>query len=152
MNDFCPARLHILTIETAQSSRNIVLDSSCYTIGRSPKNKIKILEGEVSWYHANIIREKGTKTQKWQYRIYDGSINGKKSTNSLIINNKYCSSHLLRSKDSICLGTNVKIIYYLLSRRAFQFLHQLENKSKLKPASLGVQTINYKKTVPVLRM
>lgn len=134
---------HILILESLFESQIIELKLSHYTLGRSQKNSLYIEDLEVSRHHATIVQESLNSSQI-QYRIYDGKINGKKSTNGLIVNGQYCSERLLKPKDSILLGKNVRLSYHQLSTKAFQLIKKLA-KPKQNQEKIMAKSLNFSK-------
>ncbi len=109
---------HILVISDSKSRRMVSLTESLYTIGRDPNTNILLYDRQVSRHHATIlhIHIEEDKTDFPSYRIIDGNLQGKKSTNGLIINGKYCLSHDLKSGDQIRFGPRCSANYYLLPK------------------------------------
>ncbi len=145
-NDF----RHILRIEAPLGSSIIDLQQDYYTLGRGSKNSIIIHDKEISRCHATIIRDTQDLSHEGLFWIYDGAINGKRSTNGLIINEQYCFRHLLKPKDLILLGKNVKLTYHQLSSKTVKLLKSLDKKTSLtKPKVSDRETINFKQTIIV---
>ena len=145
-NDF----RHILKIEAPLGQSIIDLDRNYYTLGRGSKNSIIIQDKEVSRCHATIVRQKHTRFNKNIFWIYDGNLKGKRSTNGLIINDEYCLKHLLKPKDLIFLGKNVKLTYHQLSRKTVKLLKSLEGRTNLVNSDVSPrETVTYKKTIIV---
>lgn len=142
---------HILKIEAPLGQSIIDLDRNYYTLGRGSKNSIIIQDKEVSRCHATIVRQKNDRfNNKNIFWIYDGNLKGKRSTNGLIINDEYCLKHLLKPKDLIFLGKNVKLTYHQLSLKTFKLLKSLEGRTNLVNSDVSSRDIiNYKKTIIV---
>lgn len=142
---------HILKIEAPLGQSIIDLDRNYYTLGRGSKNSIIIQDKEVSRCHATIVRQKNARfNNKNIFWIYDGNLKGKRSTNGLIINDEYCLKHLLKPKDLIFLGKNVKLTYHQLSLKTFKLLKSLEGRTNLVNSDVSSRDIiNYKKTIIV---
>lgn len=142
---------HILKIEAPLGQSIIDLDRNYYTLGRGSKNSIIIQDKEVSRCHATIVRQKNARfNNKNIFWIYDGNLKGKRSTNGLIINDEYCLKHLLKPKDLIFLGKNVKLTYHQLSLKTFKLLKSLEGRTNLVNSDVSPRDIiNYKKTIIV---
>ena len=142
---------HILKIEAPLGQSIIDLDRNYYTLGRGSKNSIIIQDKEVSRCHATIVRQKNVRfNNKNIFWIYDGNLKGKRSTNGLIINDEYCLKHLLKPKDLIFLGKNVKLTYHQLSLKTFKLLKSLEGRTNLVNSDASSRDIiNYKKTIIV---
>jgi len=108
---------HLLIIEDDQGRRGYVLSGSKYSIGRDPASDILLVSQFVSRHHATLMRitrDDGS----YQYRILDGSFDGKPSSNGLLINGRKLKSHDLENDDEIVFGPQVYAIYYLLSGEA----------------------------------
>ena len=140
---------HILRIEAPQGPTIINLERDYYTLGRGSKNSIIIQDKEVSRCHATLIREKNPQSNEDWFWIYDGNLNGKRSTNGLIVNQEYCSKHLLKPKDSILLGKNVKLTYHYLSSKTVKLLKSLQKRSPSSDSAASRATISYKQTMIV---
>ncbi|WP_013323804.1 EAL domain-containing protein [Gloeothece verrucosa] len=109
---------HILVIEDQKSKRIVALKNNNYTIGRDPNASIILYDRQVSRHHATLVRITDYQSQQTIYRIIDGNLQGKKSTNGLIINDKYSLSHELKSGDIIRFGSSSKASYHLISSAA----------------------------------
>jgi len=138
---------HVLRIETPLGANLVKLEEDYYTIGRGSKSSIVIHDKEISRCHATILKETENNTGINCYSIYDGDINGKRSTNGLIVNKEYCLKHLLKAKDYIMLGTNVVLTYHQLSSKAFQLLKSVKTTTKRHCAIEREETINFRKTI-----
>ncbi len=103
---------HLLVIEDTAEKRGFILNGSVYSIGRDPNCHICLVSQYVSRRHATLLRipnDDGTH----RYRIVDGDINGKRSTNGLIINGQKMQEHDLKNGDVIVFGPDVRVIYHL---------------------------------------
>lgn len=103
-------RQPLVVIEDDWGSREIVLEQECYTIGRDPKSDICLHSQFASRQHAVLTRlnkSDGTYT----YRIQDGNIDGKPSTNGIIINGHKQQSCDLQAEDMIVFGPQVRAIF-----------------------------------------
>ncbi|MGH2415012.1 MAG: FHA domain-containing protein, partial [Microcystaceae cyanobacterium] len=107
---------HILVIEDQKSRRIVSLKENTYSLGRDPSNSILIYDRQVSRYHATLLRINDYQSNDYSYRIIDGNLQGKKSTNGLSINGKYCLSHELKQGDIIHFGGKAKIKYHITSQ------------------------------------
>jgi diguanylate cyclase (GGDEF)-like protein/PAS domain S-box-containing protein len=106
---------HILVIEDQKSKRIVSLRENTYTIGRDPNGSIILYDRQVSRHHATLLRINDYQNQNSTYRIIDGNLQGKKSTNGLMINGKYSLSHELKHGDIIRFGTGSKVSYHIIS-------------------------------------
>ncbi len=103
---------HLLVIEDTAEKRGFILNGSVYSIGRDPNCHICLVSQFVSRRHATLLRlpnENGGH----HYRIVDGDMDGKRSTNGLIINGQRLTEHDLKNGDEIVFGPDVRVIYHL---------------------------------------
>ncbi len=107
---------HIFVIEDQKARRIVTLEEPTYSIGRESSNDIVIYDRVVSRYHATLIRIKPSpKNESYSYRILDGDLESKRSTNGLIINGQRIESHDLKHGDVIVFGSQSKASYYIVS-------------------------------------
>ncbi len=106
---------HILVIEDRKARRIVTLEDSTYSIGRDTKNDIVLYDNQVSRYHATLLRIIDYKTNQVLYRIIDGDLQGKRSTNGIIVNRKPCLSHELKHGDIIRFAGRAKAIYHVIA-------------------------------------
>ncbi len=93
--------------------KTILLEENLVTIGRSEKNEIQLSSLEVSRYHAYLQRLSNPETQEVYYAIIDGSVDGKKSNNGILINQKKLSEAKLKHGDIINIGSEVIFTYFI---------------------------------------
>ncbi|MBE9079754.1 FHA domain-containing protein [Romeria aff. gracilis LEGE 07310] len=105
----------ILIIEDSQGRREILLDSSVYSIGRDPKCDIRLASQFVSRHHATLVQLPKDESS-FYYRIVDGNLKGKPSANGMLINGRKFEAHDLRNEDEIVFGPQARAIYYQLKR------------------------------------
>ncbi len=113
---------YILEIQTVEGRCFVILNQARYIIGRSKSNSIVIKDPQVSRYHATLIRKRNEYLKTYEYTIFDGVIDKKKSRNGLIINQKLYRERILETKDIIKLGSNIKLKYYRASKRTLNLL------------------------------
>ncbi|PSF38363.1 diguanylate cyclase [Aphanothece hegewaldii CCALA 016] len=106
---------HVLVVEDQKSKRIVSLKESTYSIGRDPTSSIILYDRQVSRHHATLLRVTDYQNHQEYYRIIDGSLQGKKSTNGLTVNGKYCFSQELKTGDAIRFGSKVKASYHLIT-------------------------------------
>jgi diguanylate cyclase (GGDEF)-like protein/PAS domain S-box-containing protein len=106
---------HVLVVEDQKSKRIVSLIESTYSIGRDPTSSIILYDRQVSRHHATLLRVTDYQNHQEYYRIIDGSLQGKKSTNGLTVNGQYCFSQELKTGDAIRFGSKVKASYHLIS-------------------------------------
>jgi len=87
---------HLLVIEDHQGQRTFPLEAATYSLGRDCHNSIKIDSLSISRHHATILRMTSPESEHAYFRIIDGSLNGKRSTNGLFIGRAKRLSHALR--------------------------------------------------------
>ncbi|WP_069791635.1 EAL domain-containing protein [Cyanobacterium sp. IPPAS B-1200] len=104
---------HILVIEDRKGRRIISLEDNNYTLGRDSNNPIVIYDYQVSRTHATL--EKKEDAQGSTYRIVDGDLQGKRSTNGILVNGHATLSHELKHGDSIRFANEAKANYYIIA-------------------------------------
>ncbi|MFS8882049.1 FHA domain-containing protein [Synechococcus sp. R55.3] len=112
---------HVLVIDDEQGRRAVALSAATYSIGRDPSNAIVIHSAAVSRQHALLLRLPH-KDGQYTYRLLDGNIEGKRSTNGISVNGQRCLSWDLKDGDQILLGDRVRMQYCIrrLSDEDFQ--------------------------------
>ncbi|MBR8829827.1 MAG: hypothetical protein N5P05_001217 [Chroococcopsis gigantea SAG 12.99] len=106
---------HILVVEDQKSKRIVALRDNTYSIGRDPTSAIIIYDRQVSRHHATLLRVTDYQNHQDFYRVIDGNLQGKRSTNGIMVNGKYCLSHELKPGDVIRFGTKAKASYQVIS-------------------------------------
>lgn len=106
---------HLLVVEDAQGRRSILLEATTYSIGRDVTNSVVLHSKLVSRQHAILLRVTSPETATYSFRIIDGDLQGKRSTNGLIINGHRQYSHDLKHGDVIVFGGDVTAKYYAVS-------------------------------------
>ncbi|MGB3491723.1 MAG: FHA domain-containing protein [Elainellaceae cyanobacterium] len=113
---------HLLIVEDDKGRREYMLDSPLYTIGRDPKCDIRLISQFVSRRHATLVQLPRAGDDEddggFYYRIVDGNLKGRTSSNGLIINGRKLQAHDLEDEDKIVFGPQVFAVYYMLSRDA----------------------------------
>lgn len=105
---------HLLIIKDPVGNRVAHLNAATYSIGRDQTDSIQVSDPTVSRHHAVLIRVP-IGNQAYSYRLMDGDASGKPSKNGLFINGSQCRTHCLSSNDSIQLGQDVSLIYFVES-------------------------------------
>jgi len=100
-----------LVVEDRDGRRSQVLTSAKYFIGRDLANDICLNSQYASRYHAMLLRVPAEKEGEYYYRILDGDLEGRPSTNGLLINGQKISTHQLKSGDVISFGPDAKATY-----------------------------------------
>ncbi|MBE9212576.1 FHA domain-containing protein [Plectonema cf. radiosum LEGE 06105] len=114
---------HILIIEDDQGRKEFTLESPLYSIGRDRDCDIHLVSQFVSRRHATLVKlpREDDNEKRYYYRIVDGDIKGKASSNGLMINGRSkVPAHDLKNEDEVVFGPQVRAIYYLLQRDATQ--------------------------------
>ena len=106
---------HLLTIDDAEGRRTISLEATTYSIGRDVTNSIVLHSKMVSRQHAILLRVTSPETSNYLFRIIDGDLQGKRSTNGLLVNGRRLYSHDLKHGDMVVFGGDVKAKYYVVS-------------------------------------
>jgi len=141
---------HLLVIEDMQGKRTVALKDATYSIGRNQSNTIVLDSKSVSRQHAFLLRVNAPETATYTFRIIDGNLQGKRSTNGLLVNDKRCFSHELNSGDVIVFGVDVKARYLASSSQLdldligsceakdlSGLLSSLGNSSQISPSGLS---------------
>ncbi|NJP10898.1 MAG: tetratricopeptide repeat protein [Leptolyngbyaceae cyanobacterium RU_5_1] len=100
-------------IEDDWGRREILLEQDQYVVGRDPKSDICLHSQFVSRQHAvliKIVKPNGRSI----YQIIDGNLDGKLSTNGLLVNGQKCRMIDLQAEDVIVFGPRVRAVYHLL--------------------------------------
>lgn len=105
---------HILVIEDRKGRRIVSLEESNYTLGRDSHNPIILYDYQVSRTHATLIRVMDEENGGFSYRIIDGDLQGKRSTNGIFINGHSIISHELKHGDTIRFAYEAKANYYII--------------------------------------
>jgi pSer/pThr/pTyr-binding forkhead associated (FHA) protein len=105
---------HILIVEDRDGRRTQVLGSAKYFIGRDLANDICLNSQYASRYHAMLLRVPAEREGEYCYRILDGDLEGRPSTNGLLINGQKLTTHQLKSGDVITFGPDAKATYKIV--------------------------------------
>ncbi len=103
---------HLLIIEDDNGKRAVSLTADSSSIGRDSSNSIVLHSKEVSRQHAILLRVTHPGSEDYGFRIVDGNLQGKPSTNGLFINGQRSSYRNLRHGDEIIFGGNIKARYH----------------------------------------
>jgi len=101
----------LLIIEDQKGQREVSLEAATYSLGRDLTNSIVLHSRFVSRRQAIILRVPAPQTGIYAFRIIDGDLQGKRSSNGMVINGKSCFSHDLKHGDLIEFGHDVKVKY-----------------------------------------
>ncbi len=102
---------HVLTVDDRDGRRDYTLVEPKYFIGRDIANDICLNSQFASRYHAMLLRVPGAREGEYFYRILDGNIDGKPSTNGITINGNKARAHQLEEGDVISFGPDAQATY-----------------------------------------
>ncbi len=102
---------HLLVVEDRDGRRTHTLSSPKYFIGRDLANDICLNSQFASRYHAMLLRVPADREGEYFYRILDGDLEGKPSTNGLVINGQKATAHQLKPGDVVTFGPDAKATY-----------------------------------------
>jgi tetratricopeptide (TPR) repeat protein len=105
-----PAGGASLVIEDEEGFHLVDLSDRAYTLGRDPQNDICLRSQFVSRFHA-VVRQQISADGRRVFQIQDGSIEGKPSTNGVVINGKPVQQAVLNHQDLIVFGPRVQAIF-----------------------------------------
>jgi signal transduction histidine kinase len=106
---------HLLIIDDAKGRRTVPLEAATYSIGRDSTNSVVLHSKMVSRQHAILLRVTSPDSSTYLFRMIDGDLQGKRSTNGLIINGRRLFSHDLKHGDMVVFGGDVRAKYYAIS-------------------------------------
>jgi diguanylate cyclase (GGDEF)-like protein/PAS domain S-box-containing protein len=129
---------HILVVEDQKSKRIVALRENTYSLGRDPSSSIVIYDRQVSRHHATLLRVTDYQNHQDFYRVIDGNLQGKRSTNGIMVNGKYSLSHELRPGDTIRFGSKAKATYQMVSNSSEMELLEKNERAENLPESLTV--------------
>jgi tetratricopeptide (TPR) repeat protein len=107
-----PVGQPMLVIEDDQGYREVLLNESHYQMGRDPSSDICLHSKFVSRHHAVLTRTMNSDGSTG-YKIMDGDVNGRASTNGLLINAKKYRTSELCPEDVIVFGPGIQATYRL---------------------------------------
>ena len=102
---------HQLIIQNQSDRRTVVLESATCSIGRDPNNAIVLDSPKISRHHATLLRIATSGSDNYQFRIIDGDLKGKRSTNGIEVNGTSCLSHDLQDGDVITFYEGITATY-----------------------------------------
>lgn len=106
---------HLLTVKDKEGKRTYSLEAETYSLGRDSHNSIVIRDSSISRQHATILRIPSANEDRFYFRIIDGSLNGRTSTNGISVNGQKCISADLKHGDKISFRGRIFAKYYTLS-------------------------------------
>lgn len=111
-----PSFRHVFIIEDEKARRIVALEDPTYSLGRESNNDIVIYDRVVSRRHATLVRVKQSPhLDNYAYRIIDGDLEGRRSTNGLIVNGQLQETHDLKHGDVIVFSSLARASYFILS-------------------------------------
>jgi pSer/pThr/pTyr-binding forkhead associated (FHA) protein len=117
------AKTKILVVKDSSGVQVHRLDRMIFTIGRSNRADIQVLDQEVSRIHATLIRKRDQEGNP-QYHLFDGDARiSKPSQNGTRINGIPVSQHVLANTDRIQLGLRGVVRFFDLSTDKFEKLN-----------------------------
>ncbi|MBV8885260.1 MAG: FHA domain-containing protein, partial [Chroococcidiopsidaceae cyanobacterium CP_BM_RX_35] len=109
---------YFLVIEDNQGKRVTALEATTYSLGRDLSNSIVLHSKLVSRQHAILMRLTTPETNNYVFRLIDINLQGKRSTNGIIVNGQRCFSQDLKHGDIIAFGKEAKARFFATSNRA----------------------------------
>lgn len=106
-----------LVVEDDHGKRDIILERDQYRLGRDPKSDICLHSQFASRQHA-VITKVFEGDGSYAYHITDGDLDGKASTNGLLINGQKYRTWELKPEDVIVFGPKVRATYRLSASKA----------------------------------
>jgi signal transduction histidine kinase/pSer/pThr/pTyr-binding forkhead associated (FHA) protein len=120
---------HLLIIEDEKGKRTITLKSATCSIGRDLSSSIILHSNQISRQHAILLRTTVPETDGYLFRLIDGNLQGKRSTNGIVVNGQPCTSHDLNHGDEIVFGGEVRARYYTsMNPTDIEFLTSCESQ------------------------
>ena len=120
---------HLLIIEDEKGKRTVTLKSATCSIGRDLSSSIILHSSQISRQHAILLRTTVPETDSYLFRLIDGNLQGKRSTNGIVVNGHSCISHDLTHGDEIVFGGEVRARYYTSSNpNDIEFLISCESQ------------------------
>ena len=103
---------HLLIIEDEKGKRTVTLKSATCSVGRDLSSSVVLHSSQISRQHAILLRTTVPEADGYLFRLIDGNLQGKRSTNGIVVNGKTCVSHDLTHGDEIVFGGEVRARYY----------------------------------------
>lgn len=101
-----------LIIEDDHGRREVTLDQEQYLLGRDPHSDLCLHSRYASRHHA-VLTKVSKADGSYTYQITDGDLDGKASTNGLLINGQKYRLWELKPDDVVIFGPQVQAIYQL---------------------------------------
>ncbi len=106
---------HFLKIKDDEGERIWELNADSSSVGRDAKNSIVLHSPDISRQHAILLRLTRPGEIEHTFRLIDGNLQGKPSTNGFSVNGERCTVRNLRHGDTICFGNKVEGLYAVVS-------------------------------------
>ena len=119
---------HLLYIRDLAGERTVTLDAATYAVGRDSRNALVVYDPMVSRSHCLLVRLPLNQTQ-YVYRIVDGGISGKPSTNGVRVNSRQYQEKVLETRDYIQLGNHVSLDYLVATMTPSDFAQNFSDLS-----------------------
>lgn len=110
-----PQVQYFLVIEDNEGKRITPLKATTYSIGRDLTNSIVLHSKLVSRQHAILLGLTTPVTNNHVFRLIDINLQGKRSTNGIIVNGQRCFSHDLKHGDIISFGKEANARFFATS-------------------------------------
>lgn len=127
---------HFLVIEDTLKPRTISLVAATLSLGRAVTNAIVLYSKQVSRHHATLLRVTSPNPISYRFRIIDGDLRGKPSSNGLTINGQRCFWRDLEHGDVIEFGNEARAQYFAIANLSEEELRQSQQVADL-PAYLS---------------
>ena len=141
---------HVLTVEDPKGFRNFLLQNMTYSIGRSLENLIILRSNLASRQHATLLAVADQKKSSYFFRVIDGSLDGTRSTNGILINGKKRFSHVLSHADEIIFSKDTKMVYQVISSLIKIPKNKISNDNNLAENSQPLNSIEVVKSSPLI--
>ena len=141
---------HVLTVEDPKGFRNFLLQNMTYSIGRSLENLIILRSNLASRQHATLLAVADQKKSSYFFRVIDGSLDGIRSTNGILINGKKRFSHVLSHADEIIFSKDTKMVYQVISSLIKIPKNKISNDNNLAENSQPLNSIEVVKSSPLI--
>ena len=141
---------HVLTVEDPKGFRNFLLQNMTYSIGRSLENLIILRSNLASRQHATLLAVADQKKSSYFFRVIDGSLDGTRSTNGILINGKKRFSHVLSHADEIIFSKDTKMVYRVISSLIKIPKNKISNDNNLAENSQPLNSIEVVKSSPLI--
>ncbi|MEM6446244.1 MAG: FHA domain-containing protein [Cyanobacteria bacterium J06642_2] len=120
---------HALILKDRSGPKAYWLTATMYTIGRSPRNNIRIDSDYASRHHAILVRIPSIKGG-YTYQVLDGDSEGNPSTNGVFVNGQKVDFHDLKNGDEIRFSSDATATY-LLTEKTLDFILSTYERTQL---------------------